>query len=66
VVLSWYLTGRHVSRQQIKQIYRQAFARGKHIARNLIARLPGPRLLHRDSRRRMLSPESSSNPDSDT
>jgi uncharacterized protein (DUF697 family) len=44
VVLRWYLTGRHVSRQQIRQMYRQAFVQGKQIARNLLEKTPRPRL----------------------
>jgi uncharacterized protein (DUF697 family) len=44
VVLQWYLTGRHLSRKQMQQMYKGAFARGKDVARNLIARIPRPRL----------------------
>lgn len=44
VVLQWYLTGRHVSRQQMRQLYAQAFARGKNLASNLVKKLPRPRL----------------------
>jgi uncharacterized protein (DUF697 family) len=44
VVLQWYLTGRHLSRKQMQQMYKGAFARGKNVARNLIARVPRPRL----------------------
>jgi len=44
VVLQWYLTGRHVSKKQINQIYRQALARGRIVARNLIRKIPRPRL----------------------
>jgi uncharacterized protein (DUF697 family) len=43
-ILQWYLTGRHVSRGQIRQLYRQAFARGKQLAFNLLGRMPHPRL----------------------
>jgi len=43
VVYQWYLTGRHVSTKQMRQLYVQAFARGKHIARNMAAKLPKPR-----------------------
>ena len=42
-VLQWYLTGRHVSRGQMKALYRQAFGRGKELAARLTARLPHSR-----------------------
>lgn len=44
VVLRWYLTGRHVSPKQIREMYRQAFKQGKTIARNLLQKTPRPRL----------------------
>jgi len=44
VVLQWYLTGRHVSRKQVGQIYRQALGRGGNIARSLLAKMSRPRL----------------------
>jgi len=43
VVYHWYLTGRHVSAQQMRQLYVQAFARGKHIAQTMRERLPKPK-----------------------
>ena len=43
-VLRWYLTGRHVSRKQIRELYRLAFAQGKTIARSLLDRTRRPRL----------------------
>lgn len=43
-VLQWYLTGRHVSKKQMQQLYRQAFARGKNFAQTLTQKLPKPRL----------------------
>ena len=43
-VLQWYLTGRHISKNQIQQLYIQAFARGKNIAQKLIQKAPHPRL----------------------
>jgi hypothetical protein len=46
-VLRWYLTGRHVTPAQIRQLYRQAFDRGKAVARALLARRPRPRLARR-------------------
>jgi len=39
-VYRWYLTGRHVTSAQMKQLYAQAFARGKHLAQNLRQKLP--------------------------
>lgn len=43
VVLQWYLTGRHISRRQIQELYIQAFARGKNLADGLLKRLPKPK-----------------------
>ncbi len=43
-VLQWYLTGRHVSKRQMQQLYSQAFARGKNFAQSLTQKLPKPRL----------------------
>ena len=40
VVLQWYLTGRHVDRQQMRQLYAQAFERGKALAQGLLKRKP--------------------------
>ncbi len=39
-VLQWYLTGRHVSKHQMRQLYNKAFAKGKLLARNLIQKMP--------------------------
>ena len=44
VILQWYLTGRHISAKQMRDLYVQAFARGKHIAQSLARRIPRPRL----------------------
>lgn len=43
VVLQWYLTGRHISRRQMQELYIQAFARGKNLADSLLKRLPKPK-----------------------
>jgi uncharacterized protein (DUF697 family) len=43
VVYQWYLTGRHVSTRQMRQLYVQAFARGKSLAQGMAARLPKPK-----------------------
>jgi uncharacterized protein (DUF697 family) len=41
VVLQWYLTGRQLTRQQMRQLYGQAFAHGKQLAEKLFKdRLP--------------------------
>lgn len=42
-VLQWYLTGRHVSREQMRQLSTQAFQRGRELSQGLIAKLPRPR-----------------------
>jgi uncharacterized protein (DUF697 family) len=39
VVLQWYLTGRHLSSQQMSAIYKQAFISGKNIAQNMVSLL---------------------------
>lgn len=43
-ILSWYLTGRHVSRKQIHEMYSQALTRGRMIAADMLDRVPRPRL----------------------
>ena len=43
-VLQWYLTGRHLSPRQVKQLYQQAFVRGKESARRMLSRVRRPRL----------------------
>ena len=43
VVYQWYLTGRHISTKQMRQLYVQAFARGKNLAQGMAARLPRPK-----------------------
>lgn len=52
-VLQWYLTGRHVSKGQMKALYSQAFERGKDLAARLAAHLPHPRLPKRKNVRRL-------------
>ncbi len=46
IVLRWYLNGRHISAQQVRQLYGQALSQGKRLARSLISRLPAPRSRH--------------------
>jgi uncharacterized protein (DUF697 family) len=43
-VLRWYLTGKHLTPQQMRELYRQAFALGKQVARRAIEKAPRPRL----------------------
>jgi hypothetical protein len=40
VVLQWYLTGRHISNEQMRALYAQAFQSGKKIAQGMASRLP--------------------------
>lgn len=47
VVLRWYMTGRHVSPRQIRQMYRDAFIQGKAVARNLLDKTPRFNLFRR-------------------
>jgi uncharacterized protein (DUF697 family) len=48
VVLRWYLTGRHITPKQMRQLYRQSFRQGQKVARELIAKVPRPRLGKRE------------------
>ena len=48
VILRWYLTGRKVSPQQIRAMYREALAQGKNVARDLVDKFPRPRLGRRN------------------
>jgi uncharacterized protein (DUF697 family) len=43
-ILQWYLTGRHISAKQMRELYVQAFTRGKETAHQLMARVPRPSL----------------------
>ena len=43
-VLQWYLTGRHVSKQQMQRGYDQALSRGRDLTRRLAQRRPKLRL----------------------
>jgi uncharacterized protein (DUF697 family) len=53
-VLKWYLTGRHISPQQMREFYLQAFDKGKAVGRNLLKKAPRPRLFRR--RQALLNP----------
>lgn len=41
-MLQWYLTGKHVTRKQMQELYKQAFVRGKNIAGDLLRKVPRP------------------------
>lgn len=43
-ILSWYLTGKHLSPKQLRALSMQAFSRGKDVARKLGEKFPKPRL----------------------
>lgn len=59
-ILQWYLTGRQLSKEQMSQLYGQAFDRGKDVARNLLSKAPRPRRprLFRRRKRKELPPAS--------
>lgn len=52
-VLSWYLTGKHLSPQQLRALSTQAFSRGKDVARRLGERFPRPRFKKRSSAKQL-------------
>lgn len=43
-ILQWYLTGRQISTQQMRVLYKQGLLNGKAIAQNMASRLRRPRL----------------------
>lgn len=43
-VLQWYLTGRHITRDQVRELYHQAMEQGRSVAKRMIARAPRPRV----------------------
>jgi uncharacterized protein (DUF697 family) len=43
-VLQWYLTGRHVSKEKMAELSRAAFEKGKSMGKNLLKRMPRPKL----------------------
>ncbi len=55
-ILQWYLTGRHLSRKQMRALYVEAFARGKQLARDLVSRVPRPGRRRREKEARSLPP----------
>ena len=52
-IMQWYLTGRQVSPEMMRQFYRDAFAQGKSFAQALLQRAPRPRSLPHISRPRL-------------
>jgi uncharacterized protein (DUF697 family) len=44
VVLQWYLTGRHISNQQMRALYIKALENGKKVGQSMAARLPRTRI----------------------
>jgi uncharacterized protein (DUF697 family) len=42
-ILGWYLTGRKLTPQQMRELYAQAFTRGKEYARKLSEKIPKPK-----------------------
>lgn len=47
VVLQWYLTGRHITNQQMRLLYLQALENGKKVAQRMVSRLPRPQIASR-------------------
>jgi uncharacterized protein (DUF697 family) len=41
-IMRWYQTGEKLSRRGMQELYSQALARGKHVAQDLLARMPRP------------------------
>lgn len=55
-ILRWYLTGRHVSPKQIREMYRQSFRQGLSIAKGMVAKAPRPRLPGRRKKKELPPP----------
>lgn len=58
-VFKWYLTGKHLTRAQMRELYVHAFQRGKKFARQLASRAPRPRLPGRRKQARLPAPTES-------
>jgi uncharacterized protein (DUF697 family) len=43
-VYQWYLTGRHISSQQMRRLYSQAVVNGKQVAQSLVNKMPRPKI----------------------
>jgi uncharacterized protein (DUF697 family) len=50
-ILGWYLTGRKLTPQQMRDLYAQAFSRGKEYARKLSERIPKPKFGKRKAKK---------------
>ncbi|GAB4478833.1 MAG: hypothetical protein Kow0088_19080 [Anaerolineales bacterium] len=50
VILQWYLTGKQLSSQQMRQLYNEAFQKGKVWATNMLQKVPKPRLGRRTAK----------------
>ena len=65
-VLQWYLTGRHISRQQMRQLYERALLQGKQVAQKITVKIPQPQnkkpRLNRSRRKTPALPETASPP----
>jgi uncharacterized protein (DUF697 family) len=42
-ILRWYLTGKHLTPQQVRELYKQAFVKGKLVAQRALEKAPRPR-----------------------
>jgi len=47
VILQWYLTGKKLTPQQMRQLYAEAFYKGKAWARAMLEKVPKPQLIKR-------------------
>jgi len=47
VILQWYLTGKKLTPQQMRQLYTEAFHKGKAWAKAMLEKVPKPRLIKR-------------------
>lgn len=48
-ILGWYITGRKLTPQQMRELYAQAFSKGKEYARKFSEKIPKPKLRKRKS-----------------
>ncbi|RCK72375.1 MAG: hypothetical protein ANABAC_2042 [Anaerolineae bacterium] len=49
VIWQWYLTGKKLTPQQMRQLYAEAFQKGKAWAKAMLEKVPKPRLIKRKS-----------------
>jgi uncharacterized protein (DUF697 family) len=56
VVLQWYLTGRHISNQQMRALYIKALENGKKMGQSMVSRLPRTHITPRLPRPRLPRP----------